>query len=306
MPRQIGGISARLEWTGASIGIASLRALPLARAVRIGSGLGRIAMEIDRPNRPIAIKNMEIAFPGMTSAQRLELLRGVYRNWGRMAAEWAHLGELDRSNIERFATYEGKQYWDEAERMSAGRGIIVLTAHFGNFELLNIAHSIYGYRIAVVYRALRNPFIDHAVREARTRFGNRIIERRDGGMDAMRALRRNWMVGVALDLDVRRGVFVDFFSKPASTSDAVARLARATGAPVVPCFMVREGDSSHHKITIKAPIELVKTEDREADNRENTQRFVKAIEEIIRAHPDHWNWIHRRWKTRPEGEARFY
>ena len=135
---------------------------------------------------------------------------------------------------------------------------------------------------------------------------NQIVTRKGGGMEMMRMLRQNWHVGVPLDLDVRKGVFVDFFGKLASTSDGVARLARATGAPVVPCFMVREGDTTHHKIQIQPPVEIVKSKDAEADHRENTQRFVKAIEKAIREHPDHWNWIHRRWKTRPPGEARFY
>jgi KDO2-lipid IV(A) lauroyltransferase len=306
MARQIGGVQARIEYAGIAAGIAALRKLPLEHAFRLGERLGAMAMKLDRPNRAVAMKNLEIAFPAMASDARLRILRGMYRNWGRMLAEWAHMGKLDRSNIERYAVYEGKEYWDEAEKMSRGRGGLVLTAHYGNFELLPVAHSIYGYRIAVVHRPLRNPLIDKAVRDARIRSGNQIVERKGGGMEMMRLLRRNWHVGVPLDLDVRRGVFVDFFGKLASTSDGVARLARLTGAPVVPCFMVRQGGTTHHKIRIRPPIEIVKTDDADADARENTQRCVKAIEEAIREHPDHWNWIHRRWKTRPPGEERFY
>ncbi|MGO9454727.1 MAG: lysophospholipid acyltransferase family protein [Candidatus Binataceae bacterium] len=306
MARQIGGVQARIEYTGVAAGIAALRSFPLERALKLGARLGSMAMELDRPNRPIAIKNLEIAFPELTREERLKIIRGMYRNWGRMVAEWAHMGKLDRSNIERYAVYEGKEHWEEAERLSKGRGAFVLTAHFGNFELLPLAHSIYGYRIALVHRPLRNPLMDKAVRDARVRSGNQVVERKGGGMEMMRLLRKNWHVGVPLDLDVRKGAFVDFFGKLASTSDGVARLARLTGAPVVPCFIVRQGETVHHKIEIKAPIEIVKTKDAEADARENTQRFVKAIEDAIRAHPDHWNWIHRRWKTRPPGEARFY
>ena len=306
MARQIGGVQARIEYAGIAAGIAALRTLSLEGAFKLGERIGAMAMKIDRPNRPIAMKNLEIAFPELSREERLRIIRGMYRNWGRMLGEWAHMGKLDRSNIERFAVYEGKQHWDEAERMSKGRGGLVLTAHFGNFELLPLAHSIYGYRIAVVHRPLRNPLIDKAVREARVRSGNQIVTRKGGGMEMMRLLRQNWHLGVPLDLDVRKGVFVDFFGKLASTSDGVARLARSTGAPVVPCFIVREGDTTHHKIQIQPPVEIVKSKDAEADHRENTQRFEKAIEKAIREHPDHWNWIHRRWKTRPPGEARFY
>ncbi|HTR60221.1 MAG TPA: lysophospholipid acyltransferase family protein, partial [Candidatus Binataceae bacterium] len=286
--------------------IAALRTMSRAGAFKFGERLGLMAMRIDRPNRAIALKNLEIAFPEKSREAHLEIIRGMYRNWGRMLGEWSHMGKLDRSNIEQYAVYEGKEHWDEAERISKGRGGLVLTAHFGNFELMILAHSIYGYRIAVVHRPLRNPLIDKAVREARIRSGNGVVTRKGAGMEMMRLLRQNWHVGVPLDLDVRKGVFVDFFGLPASTSDGVARLARATGAPVVPCFMVREGDTTHHKIQIQAPIEVVRTSDAEADSRENTQRFEKAIEKAIREHPDHWNWIHRRWKTRPKGEARFY
>jgi Kdo2-lipid IVA lauroyltransferase/acyltransferase len=306
MPRQISGIRARLEYTGALAMVRILAAMPLERAIRVGAHLGRAAMEIDRPNRPIAIKNLEIAFPEMAPDARIELIRGVYRNWGRMLAEWAHMDRLDRSNIERYVTYEGKEYWDEAERMSNGRGLLVLTAHFDNWELLNVAHSVYGYRIAIVHRPLRNPLMDRLVCAARTRCGNALIARKAGALEMARMLRKNWQIAVALDLDVRQGVFVDFFGMPAATSDGVARLAAVSGAPVVPCFLVRQDGSAQHKITILPPIEIVRGGSRADDIRENTQRFTRVIEDMIRRHPDQWNWIHRRWKTRPPGDERFY
>lgn len=306
MARQIGPVLARVEYTGAAAIIASLRAIPLERAVKMGAALGSLAMRLDRPNRPIAMRNLEIAFPEKSAEERLEIIRGMYRNWGRMFAEWTHLSELSRANIEEVAVYEGKEHWDEAERISNGHGVLVLTAHFGNFELMQLAHSIYGYRIALVHRPLRNPLIDRAVCEVRERFGNQIIERKGGGRDMLKMLRQNWHVAIALDLDVRGGVFVNFFGLPASTSDGPARIARASGAAVTPCFMVRDGDSARHKITILPPFELVKTPDRDESARENTQRYTAAIEDAVRRHPDHWNWIHRRWKTRPPGESRFY
>src|SRR5262249_19826331 len=153
--------------------------------------------------------------------------------------------------------YEGKEHWDAAERDSKGRGLLVLTAHFGNFELLQLAHSIYGYHIAIVHRALRNPLIDAAVCGARIRYGNRIIQRKTGARDMLKMVRQNWMVAIARDHDVRKGGFVDCFSLPASTSDGVARLAMATGAPVVPAFIVRKADSAEHKIKITPHFEIV-------------------------------------------------
>jgi len=306
MARQIGAVQARIEYTGITAVTAALRAMPLERAVRAGARLGAWAMNFDRPNRPIALRNLEIAFPEMTPAARLGILRKMYSSWGRVLAEWTHLPELSRANIEKVATYEGKENWDEAERRSNGRGLFVLTGHYGNFELMQIAQSIYGYRLAIVHRALRNPLIDAAICTQRVRYGNRIIERKAGGREMMRMLRQNWMIAIALDLDVRKGVFVDFFGLPASTSDGIARLSIASGAPVMPVFMVRQGDSVHHKIKILPAFYPKKTRNREAAVREYTQRYTDTIEAMIREHPDHWNWIHRRWKTRPPGESRFY
>jgi Kdo2-lipid IVA lauroyltransferase/acyltransferase len=306
MARQIGPIQARIEYAGVAAVAAAFRAMPLARAVRAGAGMGGWAMKLDRFNRPIALKNLEIAFPEKTVPQRLAILRAMYRNWGRMLAEWTHFGEFSRANIERFVTSEGKEVWKEVEQRYPGKGALVLTAHFGNFELLPLAHSIYGHPIAFVYRPLRNPLIDAVVAGMRTSHGNRMIPRKTGGREMFRLLRQNWMVAIMLDLDVRKGVFADFFGLPASTSDGMARLAMATGAPVAPCVLVRQGDTTRHTISIRPIIEIVKDSNREECVRENTQRFTTALEGLIREHPDHWNWIHRRWKTRPPGQKRFY
>jgi Kdo2-lipid IVA lauroyltransferase/acyltransferase len=306
MPRQIGPVLARLEYSAIAPVVAALRSLPLERALKVGAALGAIAARADWVNRPIGMRNLEIAFPHKSVEQRFEILRGMYRNWGRMLAEWAHFGDLTRANIGQFVVYQGREVWDEAERISHGRGALVLTAHFGNFELLALAHSIYGYRIAIVHRPLRNPLIDRVVREARERFGNCTIARRGAGRTMVKLLREDWKVAVPLDLDVRKGVFVDFFGLKASTSDGLARLAMASGAPLAPVFLIRDGESAHHRIAIMPMIEIVRSHDRDEAIRENTQRFTRAIEDAVRAHPDHWNWIHRRWKTRPPGEARFY
>jgi KDO2-lipid IV(A) lauroyltransferase len=306
MARQIGGIRAQLEYGGVAMLGAGLGVLPLGRALAAGARLGDIAMALDRINRPVAMRNLGIAFPELGDAARLQILRATYRNWGRMMAEWTHFNDLTSANISRFVTYEGREQWQEAERISNGRGILAFTGHFGNFELLVVAHSAYGNKIAVVHRALRNPLIDEVAANARTRFGAVLISRKGAARQVLKLLRDNFMVTVPLDLDVRKGVFVDFFSLKAATSDALARFAIATGVPVLPAFMVREGETARHRITILPVMETVTGHDRDEAVRENTQRYTAAIETMIRRHPDHWNWIHRRWKTRPPGESRFY
>ncbi len=306
MPRQITGWEARLEYLPIGASVRTLHAMPRERAVRFGARLGGLAAVLDRFNRPVAIRNLTLAFPELGPPARLAILRDSYRNWGRMLAEWVHFDSLGPENIAHYVSYENRDYWDAATAAANGCAFVV-TGHFGNFELLALAHSIYGYRMAIVHRPLRNPLIDAAVNRARGRFGNRPIARRGAARAIVGLMREGrWGIAMLLDLDVRRGVFVDFLAHPASTNDGPARLAMMTKLPVVPAFMVREGTSLRHRITVMPPVELVYDGDREEAVRENTQRLVRPIESIIRRHPDHWNWIHRRWKTRPPGEPRFY
>lgn len=306
MPRQIGPVLARIEFIPVSAIARILAAIPLERAVRIGAHIGGLAARADRFNRPIGLINLEIAFPELDRAAHLKILEEMYRNWGRMLAEWTHTRDLNPSNIANFVTYEGTDNLEHALAVAKGGGGIVLTAHFGNFEWLPLAHALYGYRIAMIQRPLRNPLIDRMVQETRKLFGNDTIARKHAARTMLRYLRENKHIAVAIDLDVRRGVFVDFFGKPASTTDGVARLAMATGVPVVPAFMVRQGAGPRHRITVLPMVEIVKTRDREDAVRENTQRMTTIVEQMIRRYPGHWNWIHRRWKTRPRGEPRFY
>jgi KDO2-lipid IV(A) lauroyltransferase len=306
MARQIGSLRAWTEYAALGPPWALLRLLPFERAVRVGAAFGSLIATLDLYDRVFAHRNLNIAFPEMDRAGHAQVLRSAYRNFGRMAAEWVHFFELDRDNIERYVTYEGREHWDRAIEMSDGRGILVLTAHLGNFELLPVAHSIYGNRIAIVHRPNRNPIIDRAVTARRVRFGNLTIPRHGAGRDVMRLLHDNWMVAMPLDLDSRHGVFVNFFTLKAATSDGLARVAMASGAPVLPAFMVRQGSSARHRITILPVVDVVRTDDRRESVRENTQRFTSVIERMVERHPSQWNWIHRRWKTRPPSEARFY
>jgi Kdo2-lipid IVA lauroyltransferase/acyltransferase len=306
MARQIGQFRAWIECAAFVAPWALLRGLPLERAVRTGAAIGALTLAFDLYNRSIARRNLELAFANLSSEQRLAILRRTYRNFGRMAAEWAHFPELGPTNIDRYVTYTGREHWDEAIERSQGRGILVLTGHFGNFELLSVAHSIYGNRIAIVQRPNRNPVLDYAIAARRRRFGNLTVARKGAAGELVRLLHANWMVAIPLDLDTRRGAFVDFFGTPAATNPALARIAMVTGAPVLPAFMVRQGESSQHQITILPVIDVYPSSNRGESIHGYTQAFTSVIESMIRRYPDHWNWIHRRWKTRPRHEARFY
>jgi KDO2-lipid IV(A) lauroyltransferase len=306
MRRQRSGLIATAEYSILAAVRTALAALPLRRAIKVGAAAGTLAMGLDRINRPIAMRNLEIAFPELSIERRLAILRGMYRNWGRMGAELAHAGDYTPGNVDYYAPYVNREIWERAARESGGRPIMIFTGHFGNFELLNLAHSMRGHRSAFVYRPVRNRLLDQWLNSLRSRYGTRLIARKGASREMMRAIRQNYIVCLPIDLDVRRGVFVDFFSMKACTTDSLARVAMATGAQVGPVFMIRDGVSERHRITIMEGIEIVCDGNREDAVIENTQRFSRALEQMIRRHPDHWNWIHRRWKTRPPGEERFY
>lgn len=306
MARQTSGASAYFEFALFAAGRRALRALPLPQSAAFGACLGAITASVDRFNRPVAMRNLEIAFPHWTPRQRLETLKSMYRNWGRMAAEWCHIAEVTAANVARFVHYEGRENWQRALELSGGRGGFIFTGHFGNFELLMVAHALLGNPIALVHRPLRNPLIDAQVCAVRTRAGNRMIPRKGAAAQIRGVVQRAGVVAIPIDLDVRRGVFVDFFSLKACTTTSLARLAIATERPAVPGFIVREGQSLHHRILALPPLDVVREGNREEAVRETTQRATRVVEDIIRQYPDHWNWIHRRWKTRPAGEKRFY
>jgi Kdo2-lipid IVA lauroyltransferase/acyltransferase len=306
MARQASGAAAQVEYALFVAGRGALAALPLRSAVSAGVCLGSIAAAIDRVNRPVALRNLEIAFPQWSAEQRLATLKAMYRNWGRAAGEWCHMHELTPGNISRVARYDGMENWQRALELSPGGGGFIFTGHFGNFELLMTAHALLGHPVAIVHRPLRNPLIDVAVAETRTRVGNRMIPRKGAAREIAAIVRRNEVVAIPIDQDVRNGVFVDFFSQKACTTPGLARLMITLNVPAVPGFIVREGTSLRHRLVILPPLDVVREGTRAEAIVEITQRATRAVEDMIRQYPDHWNWIHRRWKTRPSGEARFY
>jgi KDO2-lipid IV(A) lauroyltransferase len=157
-----------------------------------------------------------------------------------------------------------------------------------------------------VHRPLRNPLIDAAVAAVRTRVGNRLIPRKGAAREIASIVHRNGVVAVPIDQDVRHGLFVDFFSRQACTTPGLARLMIALDVPAVPGFIVREGTGLHHRLMILPPLDVARDGTRAEAALEITQRATRVVEDMIRQYPDHWNWIHRRWKTRPPGEESCY
>jgi Kdo2-lipid IVA lauroyltransferase/acyltransferase len=277
-------------------------------ALGAGAGLGEILYLAARPQRRIALQNLRIAFPEKSENERRAILRRSCRNLGRVAAEFCHLDELTPGNIGRFVRIADPDGWRAVVEKARDTGAVVLTAHLGNWELFAYAHALLGHPVTIVHRPMRNGRIDRAIIDLRSRPGTRSIAMKAAAREAIRALRARQLVAIPADQNQTRryGVFADLFGLPASTTPGPTRLAALTGAPVIPAFLIREGETERHRLVFFPPIALADTGDREADIVSNTERCNAAIEQMLRNHPDQWILFHKRWRTRPEGEPRIY
>jgi Kdo2-lipid IVA lauroyltransferase/acyltransferase len=304
-PTFLGELEYRL---GVALPVAAIRALPFARAFRLGEALGGAAYRLARPQRRTALVNLRIAFPERSEREHLEIVRATCRNLGRMAAEFCHLPSVTRENVEQRVRFADRQYWDDNNHIIGTTGILVLTGHFGNWELLAHAMGLYGTPIHLIHRPFRNPAFERFVNAERARAGTGLISKRQAAREVVRVLRSNGIVAIPFDQNAtgRWGVFAPFFGVPASTHPGLARLAQLSGAPVYPVFLVRENGSPRHRIEIGREVELVHDGDREAATIENLTRMNAVFADVVRRHPDHWIWMHKRWRTRPPGEPSLY
>jgi KDO2-lipid IV(A) lauroyltransferase len=250
--------------------------------------------------------NLRLAFPDWTDAQRGEVIHKMVRNLGWMAAEFARFPRLTKENIEELVILDGHENFLEGQR--PGKGVLYLTGHIGAWELSSFAHALYGYPLHYMARPLDNKRLDALVNEYRCASGNRPIFKNESARVMLRILKDSGTIGILADQNTmpEEGVFVDFFGKSACTTTGIARVALHTGAAVVPGYAYWDETIQKYRLRFEAALELVRTGDSERDVFENTQRFAKALEEIIRKHPDQWVWVHKRWKTRPKDEPALY
>lgn len=273
--------------------------LPARIGAFLGSVLGSLGYRLLKKHRQIALSNLELAFGSALSCEERErIARRVFRNLATMFFEFTAIPWMKRPDIERLVKFTGLENLDRA--LKKGKGAIILTGHFGNWELLGAALGHVGYRLDVVVRMLDHPVFEEFVSWTRTRSGNRIVYKRRAMRRLLKSLESNSSVGILIDQNVSavEGFFVDFFGRSACTNKGPAHLALVSGAAVVPVFIMREGRG--HRVVVLEEMDIIDTGDREHDALVNTQRFTRAIEEMIRKRPEEWFWVHRRWKTRPE------
>ena len=288
--------------------VAAFSLLPDFILYPIGMLGGYIVYLIDRRHVAIGMVNLAIAFPERSERDRRRIVRASYLNLGRGAAEYVRLAGFFHRRLIGCVAYERFQYWNELKRRYPGRGIVVLSAHFGNFELLATAHALHGHQISLVHHTQRFVAGDALMTWVRERAGVDVVRKRSAARAVLKVLGDGELVGVPFDQNAKRGeaVFVPFFGEPAATSRTLARLVRKSQAIVVPVFIVREPDNRHHRIVIQDLIPLQESADAEADLEENTRRFLRPIEEMVRRYPEQFLWQHRRYRTRPRGMAPLY
>jgi KDO2-lipid IV(A) lauroyltransferase len=248
-------------------------------------------------NRLIVMHNLQHSFPKKSVKELIGIAKGVYRHLAIVAAEFFSLPSITKENIHQWVDFEGLENYQMA--IAKGKGVLSVVAHFGNWELMTIAIPMYIKPMQIVYRPLDSPIIDNMVEYVRTMQGNGLIPKGGSGKRIMELLKENQIIGILSDQNVAayEGVFVDFFGRPACTGVGLSVMAMRSGAPVIPAFMARQ-KSGKYKLILKPAVEVVCTDNYEADLRVNTQRFTKAVEDIVREYPDQWFWFHQRWKTK--------
>src|SRR6202166_366905 len=277
---------------------------PLARGV--GIGLGWLVYLLHVRLREVGMRNLAMAFPEKTEAERARILRGEFASLGRQLAEVCHFPKYTLESVEKVVVYDGLQNYERAH--ARGKGVLFLTAHFGGWELSAFTHSLHGHWMHVVSRAMDNAYLDRLIQRYRTMHGNQSVDKDDFVRGLLAAMKAGEVVGILMDTNMTppQGIFVDFFGIPACTASGLARIALRTDAAVVPTFTIWDAELGKYRLRFDPAVGLVRTGELEADIKANTQRFTSIIEEYVRKYPEQWLWVHRRWKTRPPGEMPLY
>ena len=296
----------RLQYLPLVLLVRCIGVLPRPLAHLAGISIGRLVYYLHPRLRRVGARNLKMAFPNKTEAERRKILRGVYTSLGRLLGEFCLFPSYTRENAGQLAVYQGYENFEAAEKR--GKGVLFLTGHFGGWEVGSFFHSLQGHPMRIVVRNIDNPYVDQLVARYRSLHGNSIIGNRGFARGLLTAMQKNETVGILMDTNMTppQGVFVDFFGIPACTAVGIARVALHTDAAVVPAFTIWDPVLRKYRVEFSHAIELVRRGDTEADAVANTVQFNRVFEHYVRKYPDQWLWVHRRWKTRPPGEPPLY
>ncbi len=272
--------------------------IPRPFARRLGNFLGDVAFHLDRRHREITLDNLAFALGHeMTSDERLEMARSVYHNMGQILFEAGWSLTASEAELECRIRIDGIEHYRAA--FEKGKGVLIITGHLGNWELLPIVAKRARIPSHIVYRPLDFTPLNLFFENMRSRFGGRLIPTSHAMIRIARALRKKEVVGILMDqsADWYDGVWVDFFGRRTCTTKGMALIAQKSRCPVLSLFLYRE--ESGFRAVFSPEIPLVVTGDKTRDIEANTESYSKEVEKGIRRHPEQWFWVHRRWKNRP-------
>jgi KDO2-lipid IV(A) lauroyltransferase len=272
--------------------------IPLPVAQFMGKMLGSLAFLLPMSRKAVALDNLIQSFsPEMNADEAKRLLRKIYIHFGQMFLEVPHAVRLNPGNLHRYVVFESEEHFLDA--LKNGKGVLALTGHLGNWEIVSTASAIRFGNTAVVARPMDFEPLGRLMIDLRSRYGTEIIPKQRSMRKLLTSLRENKIIGILLDqnVDWYEGAFVKFFGRPACTNKGLALVALKTGAPVVPIFSAKSKDG-RYRIMIGKEVDLIRTGDKLKDVEENTALFTSIIERHIREQPEQYFWFHKRWKTK--------
>lgn len=268
----------------------------------IGNCLGSLFYVLSARYRKVALTNLRAAFGTEKSEAELrKIAKQVFRHFARGAVEFFYLLSLSREQIGAMIDLDGREHLDNA--LAEGKGCVIITAHYGNWELLARKAVIEGYKLNVIARDSDDPGMTGITTRIRESGGYRVFDKDQPLIGAFRALKKNEILGILPDQNESSGIFVDFFGRPVATATGPALFSLRSGAPMVPVFAPRMPDG-RYRATVYPRIEFVPSGDEAADIRDLTVLINQAIEREVRSNPSQWLWLHDRWKMTPKGESR--
>ncbi len=288
----------RWEARAASLVGRTLRLLPRRTALRAGRSLGRLLSDLDPKHTRLALENLRRALPHWDEIRLRRTARAVYAHFGEVLFDILWMHGRARQELLPIVEFRGFEHVEAAR--AAKRGILFVTAHFGNWEFHALAHSLVREPIGVVARPLDNPELDRSLCDFRAETGNVVIYKRRALQQVMRMLREDRAVALLIDQNVQEddGIFVDFFGRPAATTTVAAAVALKTGCALVPVHCELRPDGTY-RASYEPAVALAPSGDRRQDIARLTQQLTTRIESWVRGRPEQWLWIHRRWKTQP-------
>lgn len=306
MPKKRSKIQNKAELYAVRSLLGAIGAMPLETSMRFGKSFGKMLAKRFPKLQKTAKRNLEIAFPDMSDAEREKIIHGTFESLGRHLGFVSHFRKFKHEDIRNLVEVVGREHFDAA--YAKGKGVLFFTGHFGSWEVFNLLAPAFGYGMNILVRRIDNPLIESFVDNFRTRFGSVTLDKTKSARQMFRVLEKGELLGILADLNAqeREGVFVDFFGVPASTTASIARLAMKTGAAVLPAFAVWEEEKKKYVVYLEPEIEFEKSADDEENVKILTQKITNTVEKYVRKYPEQWLWIHKRWNTRPKGEKNLY